>query len=87
MKYIVTATEEGKEEMFLFPRSVQHDIMADAVYALKDQNHGSWKRIYRKPISAGFIVGGECTGYSETLGIGARPEDTNIFRNLPSENH
>lgn len=87
MKFIVTATEEGKEEMFLFPSVIQHDIMAEAICAMKDKNYGNWKRIRRNPISAGFVVGGQCSGYSETLRMGSRPADTAIFLSLSSENN
>ena len=87
MKFIVTATEEGKEEMFLFPSVIQHDIMAEAVCAMKDKNYGNWKRIRRKPVAAGFVSNGVCEGYSETLGMGSRPEDTGIFLKLSSENN
>lgn len=86
MKYIVTATEEeGDEEIFIFPASVNHDIMADAIYALKNKSHGAWKRIYRKPVSAGFVEGGKCTGRSETLGLSCRPQDTSLLNFIPKK--
>ena len=76
MKYIVTKTDEGKEEIFVFPREINHDCMAQAIYNIKDQMHGDWKRIYREPVSAGFIEGGKCVGKSETLRLDSRPSDT-----------
>lgn len=84
-KYIVTATEEGDEEIFIFPASVNHDIMAEAIYALKNKSHGAWKRIYRKPVSAGFVDGGKCTGRSETLGLSCRPQDTSFLNIIPKK--
>ena len=79
MKYLVTTNEEGKEEIFIFPRSVNHDIMAEAVYAMKNQTYGDWKRIRRKPISAGFVEAGRCVGGSESLGISSRPQDQELL--------
>ncbi len=81
MKYIVTITEDGTEEIFLFPKSVNHDIMAESIYAMKNQSHSGWKRIRREVVSAGFVVGGRCTGYSESLGIGSREKDTSLLNN------
>ncbi len=79
MKYIVTKDEKGKEEMFTFPDSVHHNVMADAVSYLKNQTHDNWKRINRDVVSAGFIEGGVCVGKSESLGLSSRPEDTELF--------
>jgi len=79
MKYIVTKNKEGKEEMFTFPNSINHDIMAEAVSHLKNQSHGSWFRVFRSVISAGFVSGGQCTGKSESLGLVSRPQDTDIL--------
>jgi len=76
MKYIVTKTEDGTEEIFLFPKSVNHKMMAESIYAIRDKSHGDWKRIRREPVSAGFVEDGRCTGYSESLGIGSREKDS-----------
>ena len=81
MKYIVTKTEDGTEEIFLFPKSVNHKMFSESVYAIKDQSYGNWKRIRREVVSAGFIEGGRCTGYSESLGIGSREQDTSFLTN------
>lgn len=80
MKYIVTAQEDGTEEIFVFPRSVNHDCMAEALGGIRDQSWGNWKRVYRLPVSAGFVEGGLCIGYSESLGIRSRQEDTALLR-------
>ena len=79
MKYIVTKTEDGTEEIFLFPKSVNHKMFSESVYAIKDQSHGNWKRIRRETVSAGFIEGGRCTGHSESLGISSREQDTSLL--------
>ena len=72
MKYIVTKSEYGKEELFMFPESVNHDVFAQAVARLKNQSHGNWQRIDRDVISAGFTDGKKCSGRSETLNLDSR---------------
>jgi len=86
MKYIVTKTEDGTEEIFTFPAAVYHSDMADAVQRLKKHDplvYGRWERITRTPISAGFVRGGECVGNSESMMLKSRPEDTDLL-NLPT---
>lgn len=76
MKYIVTRSEDGKEELFMFPKSINHDAMAEVLGRIKDQTWGQWRRVYREPIAAGFIRntydGPECHGRSETLNLDSR---------------
>ena len=81
MKYIVTEDEDGNEEIFTFPNSVNHDCMAEALGRIKNQTHGSWKRINRYPISAGFVgKDNKCYGMSETLNLKSRPDaDTKLL--------
>ena len=80
MKYIVTKREDtGEEEMFIFPREVHHDCMADVLCRIRNQSHGNWQRITREPIAAGFIEGGKCTGLSESLSLRSRPEDNDLL--------
>jgi hypothetical protein len=79
MKYIVTNTEEGKEEIFIFPDTVSHTSMAEAVCAMRNQTHGNWVRIHRDAVAAGFIEGGKCVGKSESLGISSRPQDSELL--------
>ena len=81
MKYIVTTREGDIEEMFVFPETINHDCMAEMISRIKNHTHGSWERISRKPISAGFItVEGECYGRSETLNLDSRGvTDTVLF--------
>jgi len=74
-KYICTVSEDKREEVFVFPRSVDHDAMAEALQGIKDQTHGNWNRVFRTPVSAGFVDGaGNCYGLSESLGLNSRPE-------------
>jgi len=79
MKYIVTESDEGKREIFLFPRAVNHDAMAEALYGIKDQTRGDWRRIRRKPVSAGFVEGGKCVGRSESLNLNSQAGDTALL--------
>ena len=80
MKYITTVDEDGKEELFSFPRSINHDAMAEVLNYIKNQNGGDWKRVRRKPVAAGFVdASGKCHGKSETLGLKSRPEDTKLL--------
>lgn len=72
MKYVVTRDENGKEELFMFPKSINHDCMAEVLGRIKDQSWGSWRRVYREPIAAGFTDGKHCTGRSETLNLDSR---------------
>lgn len=66
MKFITTRDNDGKEELFLFPRGIDHDAMAEVLGYIKNQTHGNWHRVYREPISAGFVgEDGECHGRSE----------------------
>lgn len=79
MKFITTKDENGKEELFLFPKGIDHDAMAEVLEHIKDQTHGNWHRVFRKPVAAGFVENGKCCGKSETLGLKARPEDSALL--------
>lgn len=75
MKYIVTKDENGKDELFMFPKSINHDDYADSVKRIKtyvNGNHRDWIRLDRMPIAAGFTDGKHCTGRSETLNLDSR---------------
>ena len=52
MKYIITSTEDFDQEIFIFPRTINHDIMAESISRMKNQSHGNWKRLTRTPIAA-----------------------------------
>lgn len=75
MKYICIQHEDGYYEIFVFPRTVDHDVMMDNVSRMRDHNHGQWSRVDRTPASAGFVrLNGECYGRSETLNLESDPE-------------
>ncbi len=82
MKYITTKTEEGKEEIFLFPRDVHHDCMNEMLGFIKNQTGRQWERVFRTAISAGFVdSNSQCHGHSETLKLKSRPtEDTALLK-------
>lgn len=87
MKYIVTEREENGnriEEIFVFDCNINHDAYAELVGKFKNQTWGNWKRVPRKPISAGFVTirqdRVECYGKSETLNLESRNEvDTKLL--------
>lgn len=75
MKYVVTKDESGKEEIFIFPKHLNHDEFAKVLGIIKtfvDGNHRNWVRQDREPIAAGFTNGRHCSGRSETLNLDSR---------------
>ena len=80
MKYIRTEDREGRNEIFVFPVSVNHDAMAEVLYRIKNKTTGDWERLRREAVSAGFVSkDGECFGCSVTLGIKSDPTDTKLL--------
>lgn len=79
MKYVVARIKD-KEEIFVFPRSINHDSFAEVLSFIK---HGGrdWNREYAEPVSAGFVDDGVCHGHSETLKLTSRGSiDTALLR-------
>jgi hypothetical protein len=77
MKYICTRQEDGREEVFTFPDSVNHDTMAEVLGCIKNQTQDPWHRVMREPVSAGFVgQNGTCYGESITLGLRSREIDS-----------
>lgn len=75
MKYIVTQNEQGNEEIFVFPNTINHDCMADALARIKTQMFSNWERQFRIPIRAGFVSQNlQCYGRSESLDLDSNPE-------------
>jgi hypothetical protein len=83
MKYICVEKEDGKQEIIVFPKTIDHDVMAESVGRMKNSTYGNWKREWRTPVSAGFVtMDWKCYGRSETLDLDSRPEeDTEILQN------
>lgn len=81
MKYIVMALAD-QEEIFVFPRTIDHDRMKEACETIRFGDERNWNRKYRQGecVSAGFIDNGVCHGRSETLGLSSRGVvDTKLF--------
>ena len=73
MKYVVVDSKEAGEQMFIFPKSVNHDRVAEVLtHHIKHGDDLNWERIYRKPIAAGFTDGTIFYGESETLKLKSR---------------
>jgi hypothetical protein len=82
MKYIVLALGDV-EEIFIFPKSVDHDRMVEACEIIRFGDERNWNRKYRngQVVSAGFITNSKCHGRSETLGLNSRGDvDTALFK-------
>ena len=81
MKYVVMEGDDGFE-LFTFPRTVDHDVMAEALSGMKNQTRDPWVRVLRMPVSAGFVDRENCCyGESMTLGLTSRQtEDTELLR-------
>jgi len=84
MKYICAINDDGEQEIFIFPDTVNHDCFYEGVTALRNQTWGEWKRIFREVISAGFVDKDlKCYGESETLNVESRgEEDTKLLKKL-----
>lgn len=86
MKYLVAVIDSG-EAMFTFPKTVDHDRMAESLERIRFGGERNWDRKLFKGVergtivSAGFISNGTCHGRSETLDLDCRPiTDTALFR-------
>lgn len=82
MKYVVVESEEQGEQLFIFPKNIEHDRFVDGLKAIRIGDDRNWKRIYREPISAGFTDLKRCYGRSETLDLDSRNgADTTLLMN------
>jgi hypothetical protein len=79
MKYVVVNSAECGEQLFVFPKNIDHDKFAEVVSNIRHGGHSNWKRVYRKPVSAGFTDGKNCYGLSETLNLKSRLDDTALL--------
>ena len=74
MKYVVFDGYNG-EQIIIFPRIIQHSVMADDV---EKSSFGGMRAI-----SSGFIIDGQCVGKSESLRMKSRgDEDTALIAKL-----
>ncbi len=80
MKYIVYS-DNGHEVMVIFPRSIEHSRMKEALECLRFGTDRDWHRSQGEVLSAGFLDNGVCSGTSESLDITSRPDlDTDLYR-------
>ncbi len=80
MKYVVVRIESGKEQLFIFPKAVNHDSFAEVLSHIREGDHNNWKREYREPVSAGFTDGKTCYGRSESMNLDSREiKDTKLL--------
>lgn len=84
MKYIVTESNDefNTQEIFIFPRTIDHDAYAESVHVSRNKTWGDWERLHKIPIAAGFIdSNSQCYGRSETLGLDSRgAADTKLIK-------
>ena len=78
MKYVVTKTKEGPEQIFIFDKGIDHDKFYEVLSYIKVCDR-VWKREFRELISAGFTDGKICWGRSETLNKNSRPKEDTIL--------
>ena len=79
MKYVVTKTQDGPEQIFIFEKSIDHDRFYEVLSYIKEGHDRDWNREFRKLISAGFTDGKNCWGRSESLNKNSRPKEDTIL--------
>lgn len=79
MKYVVVKDKSGNEQIYIFPKQIDHDAFAEVLSHIKTGGR-DWRREYREPVSAGFTDGVICYGRSETLDLECRPTDAEMLK-------
>ena len=79
MKYVVTKTKNGPEQIFIFEKGIDHDCFYEVLSYIKEGHDRDWKREFRELISAGFTDGKACWGKSESLNKDSRPKEDTIL--------
>ena len=79
MKYVVTKTQDGPEQIFIFEKSIDHDRFYEVLSYIKEGHDRNWLRDLRELISAGFTDGKTCWGKSESLNKNSRPKEDTIL--------
>jgi hypothetical protein len=82
MKYVVVNSEERGDQLFVFPKKIDHDRFAEVLSEIKETVAGKLDNFYRQPVSAGFTDGIRCHGKSETLSLSSRSQDTDMLINM-----
>lgn len=73
-KFVTFVGYSGKEVIIVFPAKAQHLQFAESFTRL---TFGEFK-----PVSGGFVMNNECFGRSVSLGMAARPEDTELLKHI-----
>lgn len=72
MKYVVTKTQDGPEQIFIFEKSIDHHRFYEVLSYIKEGHVRDWNREFRKLISAGFtdgkIILGEDDSFVKMIG-------------------
>ena len=85
MKYVVTKTKDGPEQIFIFEKSIDHDRFYEVLSYIKEGHDRDWNREFRKLISAGFTDGKICWGKSESLNKDSRPKEDTALLETPGK--
>lgn len=81
MKYLVLLADDGHHDVVVFPSGITHEAMAEVVRRTRNQTYGNWRRVERKPVSAGFVnAQWACSGASEALGLEAKGPDAALMQ-------
>ena len=79
MKYVVTKTKGGPEQIFIFEKGIDHDRFYEVLSYIKEGHDRNWLREFRELVSAGFTDGKICWGKSETMKKNSRPKEDTIL--------
>ena len=85
MKYVVTKTKNGPEQIFIFEKGIDHDRFYEVLSYIKEGHDRNWLRESRELISAGFTDGKTCWGKSESLDKGSRPKEDTALLGTPGK--
>ena len=85
MKYVVTKTKDGPEQIFIFEKDIDHDRFYEVLSYIKEGHDRDWKREFRELISAGFTDGKTCWGKSESLNKDSRPKEDTALLETPGK--
>ena len=79
MKYVVTKTKDGPEQIFIFEKDIDHDRFYEVLSYIKEGHDRNWLREFRELVSAGVTDGKTCWGKSESLNKNSRPKEDTIL--------
>ena len=85
MKYVVTKTKEGTEQIFIFEKGIEHNRFCEVLSYIKKGHDRAWRREFRELISAGFTDGKACWGKSESLNKDSRPKEDTALLETPGK--